>query len=161
MSSEEFSAAKEIIWDNEVGHLVTTNEQLSHDLSEALSSVGVVVKKVGRKPRSKNPFILFTIEVQRVKGIDLTFLTEEDAKRWHSSKNRNLNTLMKAPDEAFRELEVETVEEMIWWNQAFCLAHRLGAGMGSISEKILKYKAIIQLKMKKGVNPVLDMAQDL
>jgi hypothetical protein len=127
MTHEEFNTGKTIIWDGQLGITVTTDQALSELLAEDLRSVGIEVTRVGRKPRSRNKFILFTIKVVRIKGLDMMFLSEKDAQDWHRSKNRSIRTLMKAPDEAFNGVETEEAEEMLWWSQAFNMAYRLGA----------------------------------
>lgn len=146
MTPEEFKLAKEIIFDNTLGPFVTSDENLSNDLAKDLAEVGVTVTKVGRKPKSRNKSINFTIDVKRVKGMELKFLSLEDAQAWQKAKNRGLNTLMKAPDEAFTPVEVEDVEEILWWNQAMSLAHRLGSSMTNSKEGILKRRGVLSAK---------------
>jgi hypothetical protein len=41
-------------------------------------------------------------------------------------------------------------EEMLWWNQAYSLAYRLGADLDFITERILKH-AVIKVASKFGV----------
>lgn len=141
ITEEQYQIAKDILWDDAINHLTTTSQEISEKLGEALKSVGVNVKRVGRKPRSRNKFILFEITVKRVSGMETKFLTLEEARNWHNAKNRNLNTLMKAPKEAFEDVKVEDSDEMIWWNQAFSLAYRLGADLEQITERIMKTQA--------------------
>lgn len=147
MKNEDFNRAKEILWDDEAGPRVTTDPGISEELKHAMELCGVKVLAVGKKPRSRNKFILFTIRVFKPVGdFDRKFLTEEDLRNWHLSKQRGLNTLMKAPDSAFGEVEIEETEEMIWWTQAFSLAHRIGAPIDHIGERILKLKGIISAR---------------
>ena len=127
MTSQEYKEANNLLW-SAYGNKVTESPEISEILAEELRSAGVTVSRVGRKPRSRNKYILFDIEVFRIKGLDMMFLTDEEAQAWHSAKNRSLRTLMKAPEEAFGPVETEKSTEMIWWTQAFSLAHRLGKG---------------------------------
>ena len=126
MTPEEFKIGEQIIWDAELG-VVTCDQEASEALAEDLRSVGINVTRVGRKPRSRNKFILFTIDTIRIKGLDMMFLTEEEAQAWHKAKNRSLRTLMKAPEEAFQPVVTEKAEEMLYWSQAYRLAYRLEA----------------------------------
>ena len=142
INNEQFKEAKDILWNENLGHLITTNSEISEKLGEALQNAGVNVKRIGRKPRSRNKFLFFEIEVKKVVGGEQKFLTESEAKAWHNAKNRSLNTLMKAPNEAFEEVKTEPVTEMIWWNQAFSLAYRLGADIDWVTERILKYRVV-------------------
>jgi len=126
MTPEEFKIGEQIIWDPTLG-VLTCDPEASEALAEDLRSVGINVTRVGRKPRSRNKFILFTIDTIRIKGLDMMFLTEEEAQAWHKAKNRSLRTLMKAPEEAFQPVVTEKAEEMLYWSQAFKLAYRLEA----------------------------------
>jgi hypothetical protein len=125
MTNEEYNLGSSIIWDQAVGHEVTCNQEISEALAVDLRSGGVSVTRVGRKARSRNKYIVFDIEVVRIKGLDMMFLSEEEAQAWHQTKNRSLKTLMKAPQSAFGPIETEKHTEMIWWSQAFNLAYRL------------------------------------
>lgn len=126
MTNEEYTLANSIIWDQALGHEVTCNQEVSEALASDLREAGVKVTRVGRKPRSRNKYIVFDIEVVRIKGLDMMFLSNEEAQAWHQAKNRSLKTLMKAPQSAFEPVETEAHTEMIWWSQAFNLAYRLG-----------------------------------
>lgn len=142
MTQEEFKLANEILWDNELGPKITTDLEASNSLAEDLKAVGVKVVRVGRKPRSRNKYILFDVEVVRIVGLDMMFLNEEEAQAWHRAKNRSLRTLMKAPEEAFQPVKVEKHTEMIWWSQAFSLAYRLGA-VNLSKEPVLRKRGAI------------------
>jgi hypothetical protein len=142
MTPDEFKIGDQIIWDSTLGVTVTTDQELSEKLAEDLRSGGVKVTRVGRKPRSRNKYILFTIEVVRIKGLDMMFLSEEEAQAWHQAKNRSLRTLMKAPEEAFAPVETEKQEEMIWWSQAYKLAYRLG-GISQAKDGILRKRGVL------------------
>lgn len=126
MTNEEYNLANSIIWDQGIGHEVTCSQEVSEALATDLRASGVTVTRVGRKPRSRNKYILFDIEVVRIKGLDMMFLSNEEAQSWHQAKNRSLKTLMKAPQSAFEPVETEAHTEMVWWSQAFNLAYRLG-----------------------------------
>ena len=138
MTKSEFKLAKDMVWDKEFGEKITADPELSESLKQDLIAVGVSVIRVGRKPKSKSKFILFTISAYKVKGMELKFLSPEDAQNWQTAKNKGLNTLMKAPDEAFTPVETELVEETIYWSQAMALAYRLGSPMTHSKENILK-----------------------
>ena len=125
MTNEEYNLATSIIWDPAIGHEVTCNQEVSEALASDLRAAGVTVVRVGKKPRSRNKYIVFDIDVVRIKGLDMMFLSEEEAQAWHQAKNRSLKTLMKAPQSAFAPVETEKHTEMIWWSQAFNLAYRL------------------------------------
>jgi hypothetical protein len=140
MTKEDFKFAKDLLWDDNVSHNITTNSETSHLLAEELRKAGVEVVSFGKKHRSRNKFILFTIRAYRVKGLETKFVTREHAEAWHKSKSMTLGTLTKAPDEAFGEVQLEEVEEMLWWNQAFSLAYRLGAPLEKVGEAVLRYK---------------------
>lgn len=141
MTPEEFKIGEQIIWDAELG-VVTCDQVASEALAEDLRSVGINVTRVGRKPRSRNKFILFTIDTIRIKGLDMMFLTEEEAQAWHKAKNRSLRTLMKAPEEAFQPVVTEKAEEMIYWSQAYRLAYRLEA-INLSKEHILRKRGVL------------------
>lgn len=126
MSKEEFDLGYKLIWDAELGSKITCDPELSEKLALDLREAGINVTRVGRKPRSRNKFILFEIECVRIEGLDMMFLTEEEAQNWHKAKNRSLRTLMKAPDEAFNEIKTEKCTEMLWWSQAYKLTYRVG-----------------------------------
>lgn len=143
MTKDEFKLAKDIIWDNKYGAEVTSDTALSELLAKDLAEVGVIVKRIGRKPKSRNKFILFTIDVYKVKNMDLKFLSAEDAQNWQSAKNKGLNTLMKAPDEAFLPIETEIVEESLWWSQAMSLAYRLGSPLENSKAGILRKRGAL------------------
>ena len=142
MTQEEFKMAKDIIWDGELGPQITCDTEISNLLAEDLKSAGIKVARVGRKPRSRQKFIVFDIEVVRIVGLDMMFLSEEEAQDWHKAKNRSLKTLMKAPDEAFQPVKVEIHTEMLWWSQAFNLAYRLEA-VNLCKERILKKRGVV------------------
>ena len=67
MTREDFKLAKDLLWDDNVSSNITTCPETSALLADELRSVGVEVVSLGRKHRSRNKFILFTIKVFRVK----------------------------------------------------------------------------------------------
>jgi hypothetical protein len=137
MNEQEFKVAKQLVWDTIIGKILSSNPELAEALGKDLSDIGVKVLRIGKKPKSRNESIVFTIGAYKVRNLDLKFLSEESAKNWHNAKNQGLNTLMKAPDEAFLPLVTEYVEEVIYLSQAISLAYRLGSLMPNSKEMIL------------------------
>ena len=142
MTNEEFKIGNDIIWNPSLGDKVTCNLEISEKLAKDLSESGIVVSRVGRKHRSRHKFIVFEIEVIRIVGLEMMFLSEEEAQDWHRSKNRSLKTLMKAPDEAFEPVKTEKGTEMLYWSQAYRLAFRNGS-IKYAKEDILKQKGVM------------------
>lgn len=126
MTNDEYLIATSMIWDPVIGPDITTNLEISELLASDLRNIGINVVNVGRKPRSRNKFIVFDIEIAVINGFDMKFLTDKDAQAWHSAKNRSIATLTKAPDRAFEPLTTTKSVEMFWWSQAFNLCYRLG-----------------------------------
>jgi len=142
MTPEEFRLGNEIIWDNTLGPKVTTDPEVSEKLANDLRESGITVVKVARKPRSRNKFLLFDIEVIRIKDLDMTFLTHKDAQAWHKAKNRSVRTMMKAPDEAFSPVQTEKEIYTIYWSQAYKLAFRTGKIIHA-REDILRQRGVL------------------
>jgi hypothetical protein len=136
MTPDEHALAVKLIWDDKVGPSITTDLELSELLAEDLRKVGVNIIRVGRKPRSRNKFIVFDIEIVCILGFDISFLTEKEAQDWHNAKNRSISTLSKAPDLAFEPVKTGKRVETLWWSQAFNICYRLG-GVNLCKEKIL------------------------
>jgi hypothetical protein len=137
MTPIEFKLAKEILFDPEVGKLITTDMEISESLKLDLLEVGVNVVKIAKRERSRNKYIHFTIKAFTVKGTEMKFLTIEDAQAWKTAKNKSIATLSKAPDEAFMPVECEEIDELLWWNQAMGLAYRLGSKLTHSKDAIL------------------------
>lgn len=137
MTETEYDLAVSLLWDAKIGPEITTNTELSELLADDLKSKGIIVTRVGRKPRSRSKWILFDIEVFKIKGLEMMFLSEEEARAWHLAKNRSFKTLVKAPKDAFKDVQLEKAIETIWWTGAFNLAWRIGA-INKCKEGVLK-----------------------
>ena len=140
MDKQSFTTALDILWHETEGPKITTDPVVSEMLAKALVSKGVNVIKVGKKPRARGKWILFTIVTKGIVGMEQSFLTEEEAQEWHIAKNRGLNTLMKAPDEAFEPVKTEDREMALYWNQTFKLAHRIGCNLEEVAAEIMKHR---------------------
>jgi len=132
--------AIDILWHDIEGPKVSTDQELSEKLADCLRASGIQVTRVGRKPKSRSKWVLFTLEVWRVKGLEMSFLTPEEANAWQEAKSRSVSTLMKAPDEAFREPELEITEITLYWTQALKLAYRMGCNLESVLPQVLSHR---------------------
>lgn len=142
MTIEEFNLGNELLWDAKIGPSITTNQEISEKLANDLREAGISVTRVGRKPRSRQKFILFEIEAVRIVGLEMAFLTVEEAQDWHQAKNRSIKTMMKAPNEAFEPVKTEKSTEILYWVQAFKLAFRAGK-IEHAKEDILRHRGTL------------------
>lgn len=145
MTQEEHDLGKKLIFDTETGKRITEDASLAELLKGDLERGGVRVSKVGKRPRSKWKTIVFTIWVMKVPELDVFFLTSAEAQEWHMAKSRTLSSLTKAPNEAFKPLNLDLVEKEIYWHQAWTLAWRLGT-LRDAKEGVLKKRGALSAR---------------